>query len=80
MTQPIKINLTMIGAAAGALLACGALGGAGLAFLDWRIIAVVEKRERERELAALCAESLEDVTEDKADYIIRARDALGGCG
>lgn len=80
MAQPVKINLTLIGAAAGALLACGALGGAGLAFLDWRIIAVVEKRERDRELAALCAENLEEVREDKAEYIIRAREALGGCG
>lgn len=79
MAEPIKINLTMIGAAAGALLACGALGGVGLAFLDWRIVHVVEKRERDRELASLCAEDTEGQDPEKVDYIIRAREALGGC-
>jgi predicted MarR family transcription regulator len=78
MAQPIKINLTMIGAAAGALLACGALGAAGLAFLDWRIIHVVETREREKSLAELCSEELQGDSE-KDRYIIQAREALGGC-
>jgi predicted MarR family transcription regulator len=78
MAQPIRVNLTTLGAAAGALLACGALGAGGLAFLDWRIIHVVESRERERSLAKLCAKDLTG-DEDADAPIIEARAALGGC-
>jgi hypothetical protein len=79
MAQPVQINLTMLGAAAGALLACGALGAGGLAFLDWRIVHVIEQRERDRALAKLCERDLTgDPEQDRS--LLEARSALGGCG
>lgn len=78
MAQPVRINLTTLGAAAGALLACGALGAGGLAFLDWRIIHVVEQRERDLALGKLCQKQL--TGDDATDApIVEARAALGGC-
>lgn len=78
MAQQVKVNLTTVGVAAGALGACISLGAAGFAGLDWYIVHVIDREQREQALAELCNRELTG-EEEKDQYLLDARAALGGC-
>lgn len=73
-----KIDIMKAGAIGGALLTCGALGTAGLAFLDWRIGYVIDQRENEKRDRNICDLSPTGDPEEDAK-LARLQASIGGC-
>lgn len=78
MAQQVKVNLVTVGAAAAALGACVSLGAGLFAGLDWYIVHVIDREERKAVLAQMCAQEV-PADPDKAQPLLDARAALGGC-
>lgn len=74
----LKGWLTLVLAALGSLSTVTASAIGAVTWIDWRIVHVVEQRERDAALKRICDQPLSE-NPDKRAAELQTRAALGGC-